>query len=96
MRAGRGASRRPGPPVSLPRGGAPSALEALDAVAAADDPLLPVNLFGYGQVESAYGSGQFIRALENGITESENLVRSRIEGREEIYKSIKDFLGKGK
>jgi uncharacterized sporulation protein YeaH/YhbH (DUF444 family) len=59
--------------------------------------LLPrVNLFGYGQVESAYGSGQFIRALENGITESENLVRSRIEGREEIYKSIKDFLGKGK
>ena len=31
--------------------------------------LLPkVNLFGYGQVESTYGSGQFIRELENNIT----------------------------
>ncbi|PYS29788.1 MAG: hypothetical protein DMG11_07520, partial [Acidobacteria bacterium] len=59
--------------------------------------LLPrVNLFGYGQVESTYGSGQFIRELENNIADADNLVTSRIENREDIYQSIKDFLGKGK
>jgi hypothetical protein len=59
--------------------------------------LLPkVNLFGYGQVESTYGSGQFIRELENNVQEIDNLVLSRIENKEDIYQSIKDFLGKGK
>ena len=59
--------------------------------------LLPkVNLFGYGQVESTYGSGQFIREIENNITDEDNLVTSRIENKEDIYQSIKDFLGKGK
>ena len=59
--------------------------------------LLPkVNLFGYGQVESTYGSGQFIRELENNIQDIDNLVLSRIENKDDIYQSIKDFLGKGK
>jgi uncharacterized protein len=59
--------------------------------------LLPkVNLFGYGQVESTYGSGQFIRELQNLPTELDNLVTSRIESKDDIYKSIKTFLGKGK
>jgi sporulation protein YhbH len=59
--------------------------------------LLPkVNLFGYGQVESTYGSGQFIRELENNVNNIENLVLSRIENKDDIYQSIKDFLGKGK
>ena len=59
--------------------------------------LLPkLNLFGYGQVESTYGSGQFIRELDNNITDIDNLVLSRIENKEDIYQSIKDFLGKGK
>ncbi|HWV58348.1 MAG TPA: DUF444 family protein [Longimicrobiales bacterium] len=58
--------------------------------------LLPAaNLFGYGQVESRYGSGQFIHALENNI-DAENLVVSLIENREAILRSIRDFLGKGK
>ena len=58
--------------------------------------MLPeINLFGYGQVESAYGSGQFIHDLEEGIAGAENLVTSRIETRDDIYDSIKDFLGKG-
>lgn len=58
--------------------------------------LLPkVNLFGYGQVESTYGSGQFVRDLENNI-KTHNFVTSRIENKEAIYQSIKDFLGKGK
>jgi uncharacterized protein len=60
------------------------------------DILPKVNLFGYGQVESTYGSGQFIRELENNISDIDNLVTSRIESKDDIYKSIKDFLGKGK
>ncbi|MBI4410419.1 MAG: DUF444 family protein [Gemmatimonadetes bacterium] len=58
--------------------------------------LLPdANLFGYGQVESRYGSGQFLHALESHL-QAENLVLSRIEERDAILRSIKDFLGKGK
>lgn len=58
--------------------------------------LLPVaNLFGYGQVESRYGSGQFLHALETHI-EAENLVLSRIADRDGILGSIKEFLGKGR
>ena len=58
--------------------------------------LLPAaNLFGYGQVESRYGSGQFLHSLESHL-EAENLVLSRIEDRDAILGSIKAFLGKGK
>lgn len=58
--------------------------------------LLPVaNLFGYGQVESRYGSGQFFRTLAKEF-DTENLILSRIAGRDGILSSIKDFLGKGR
>jgi uncharacterized protein len=58
--------------------------------------LLPAaNLFGYGQVESRYGSGQFLRSLQGGI-DAENLVLSSIPGREGILDSIREFLGKGR
>lgn len=58
--------------------------------------LLPAcNLFGYGQVESRYGSGQFLRAVEAHIA-ADNMVLSRIPDREGILGSIKDFLGKGR
>lgn len=60
--------------------------------------LLPkVNLFCYGQVESPYGSGAFKKDLDDKFGgESENLITSQIAGREGIYDSIKEFLGKGK
>ncbi len=59
--------------------------------------ILPeVNLFGYGQVDSPYGSGQFINDLRSAVGEEENVVTSRIPGREGIYNSIKEFLGKGR
>lgn len=59
--------------------------------------LLPnINLFCYGQVESPYGSGQFIRDLEDHLTDEEKMVLSEIPDKESIYKSIKEFLGKGK
>lgn len=54
-----------------------------------------VNLFGYGQVESRYGSGQFIHALRDNV-KHERLVLSQIENRDAILISIRDFLGKGK
>ena len=59
--------------------------------------LLPVcNLFCYGQVESPYGSGDFIKALTPLTTKFENLTLSEIPNKEAIYDSIKTFLGKGK
>lgn len=54
-----------------------------------------VNMFGYGQVESKYGSGQFSKDLEKSFPNEEKLMVSRIENRDKIIDSIKDFLGKG-
>ena len=59
--------------------------------------LLPrVNMFAYGQVESPYGSGQFIKDLKNAFGTDERLVTSEIPDRDGIINSIKDFLGKGR
>jgi uncharacterized protein len=59
--------------------------------------LLPhVNQFGYGQVESPYGSGQFIKDLRQAFPEEEKLVLSEIPDRDAIVNSIRDFLGKGR
>ena len=60
--------------------------------------LLPVcNLFCYGQVESPYGSGEYLKALEAIYgRDHEKLVLSEIEDKAGIYDSIKLFLGKGK
>ncbi|MFQ5670423.1 MAG: DUF444 family protein [Acidobacteriota bacterium] len=61
------------------------------------DHLLPqANLFGYGQVESPYGTGQFLHDLDAAFQSSENLILSHIQDREAIYASIKQFLGKGR
>ncbi len=54
------------------------------------------NLFAYGQVESPYGSGQFIKDLREHFDEDERVVTSEIKGKDAIMDSIKDFLGKGK
>lgn len=59
--------------------------------------LLPkVNLFGYGQVESPYGSGEFYEYIHEMLGERENVVASRIPDREAIVNSIKEFLGTGR
>lgn len=61
------------------------------------DQLLPkVNLFGYGQVESPYGSGEFFDYVHEMLGNHENVVASRIPDRQAILGSIKEFLGKGK
>lgn len=59
--------------------------------------LLPkVNLFGYGQVESPYGSGEFMEYIKELVGEKENVVASRIPDREHILPSIKEFLKTGR
>jgi len=59
--------------------------------------LLPkLNLFGYGQVESPYGSGEFFDYVQELVGEHENVVVSRIPDRDAILGSIKEFLGTGR
>jgi uncharacterized sporulation protein YeaH/YhbH (DUF444 family) len=61
------------------------------------DHLLPkVNLFGYAQVESPYGSGEFYHELEEAFEDVPNLALSEIRDRDGIYDSIKAFLGRGR
>ena len=54
------------------------------------------NVFCYGQVESPYGSGQFIKDLKEHFSESEEVITSEIKNKDAIMDSIKDFLGKGR
>lgn len=55
------------------------------------------NVFCYGQVESEFGSGQFLKDLKEQFGEDhETLILSQVETREAILSSIRDFLGKGK
>lgn len=55
-----------------------------------------VNVFCYGQVKSAYGSGQFKKDIDEYFEKNEQLITSEIQDKDGIYDSIKDFLGKGK
>ncbi len=60
--------------------------------------LLPAcNVFSYGQVESRYGSGQFYKDLKERFgLNHDSVTLSKIESKEGILQSIKEFLGKGK
>ncbi|MCC7534916.1 MAG: DUF444 family protein [Deltaproteobacteria bacterium] len=54
------------------------------------------NMFAYGQVESPYGSGQFIKDLREHLGSDDRVVASEIRDKDAIVESIRDFLGKGK
>ncbi|MFN7262178.1 MAG: DUF444 family protein [Pseudobdellovibrionaceae bacterium] len=54
------------------------------------------NAFFYGQVESKYGSGQFLKDLQKEFGDDDRVITSQIENKDKIMDSIKDFLGKGK
>lgn len=60
--------------------------------------LIPdANLFCYGQVESRYGSGQFLRDLTKYFgEENDKLITTQIKDRDAIMDALKAFLGKGK
>jgi uncharacterized sporulation protein YeaH/YhbH (DUF444 family) len=58
--------------------------------------ILPyVNLFCYGQVESPYGTGQFLKDLTETFNTDPLVVTSEIKSKEAISDSIRAFLGKG-
>ena len=62
--------------------------------------IVPIaNQFSYGQVESPYGSGQFIKDLREHFdvgSDDCTLVVSEIKDRDAIVGSIKEFLGAGR
>ncbi len=55
-----------------------------------------VNVFSYGQVESEYGSGQFLKDILEKFPSHDQLLTCKIEDKEHIYDAIKVFLGTGK
>ncbi|MEI8196456.1 MAG: DUF444 family protein, partial [Phycisphaerae bacterium] len=58
--------------------------------------MLPnLNLFGYCQVASAYGSGNFINVLYELLPGRPNLIANRVNAKEDIYESLKSFFAKG-
>ncbi|MSP26218.1 MAG: DUF444 family protein [Myxococcales bacterium] len=54
------------------------------------------NMFAYGQVESPYGSGQFIKDLGEHFKDDDRVVMCEIPNKDAIVQSIKTFLGKGR
>lgn len=62
-----------------------------------DSLLQKSNMFCYGQVESRYGSGQFYRDLTDQFgKDADDIILSKIENKDGILASIKEFLGKGR
>ena len=59
--------------------------------------LIPqVNMFGYCQVASAYGSGNFINVLHEHLGDVDDVITSRVNSKDDIYDSIKTFFAPGK
>ena len=62
-----------------------------------DEALLPKsNQFAYGQVKSAYGSGQFKGDLDQRFGDDERLVTCDIPNRDGILDCIREFLRRGR
>lgn len=61
------------------------------------DELLPAcNQFGYCQVASAYGSGNFINVLHEHLRGDDRVITSRVNTKDDIYDSIKTFFDAGR
>lgn len=61
------------------------------------DKLIPVaNQFSYAQVDSQYGSGQFIKDLHEAFGKAEKVALSKVPNRDAIMDSIKELLGRGR
>ena len=71
--------------------------DTMECIKLLKEKLIPCsNQFSYGQVESDYGSGQFLRDLTESINSEEKLSMIRIEDRDHIIDALKEFLGKGR
>ncbi len=74
-----------------------SARDTERCIALLRDELVPrINQFCYGQVKSAYGSGQFKKDLDEALCAQERVVTASVSDRSEIAGSIRSFLGKGR
>ena len=61
------------------------------------DRLLPkLNLFGYSQVESPYGSGEFMDQIEGLLEGHPNVIATKVPDKQAILASIKLLLGTGR
>jgi uncharacterized sporulation protein YeaH/YhbH (DUF444 family) len=70
--------------------------DSRDCVKILKEQLLPIcNLFGYCQVASAYGSGNFINVIHEHLKKEPKVLTSRVNSKDDIYDSIKTFFGKG-
>jgi uncharacterized sporulation protein YeaH/YhbH (DUF444 family) len=68
-----------------------------------DEELLPrVNMFGYCQVTSAYGSGSFLNVLREAFPDGSpdedgpRIITSKVDARDDIYDSLKTFFSAGR
>jgi len=74
-----------------------SARDTDRCIALLQDELLPrVNQFGYGQVKSAYGSGQFKKDLDLALGSDDRLVTASVDDREGVPDAMRAFLGRGR
>ena len=74
-----------------------SARDTERCISILQDELLPrVNQFCYGQVKSAYGSGQFKKDLDDALGAEERVVTTSVSDRGDIPNAIRAFLGKGR
>lgn len=59
--------------------------------------LLPnLNLFGYCQVASAYGSGNFFNVVNEHLADLEEVISTRVNTKDDIYDSLKRFFSSGR
>lgn len=59
--------------------------------------LIPsINMFGYCQVASAYGSGNFINVIHEHLNDVDAVITSRVNSKDDIYDSIKTFFTPGR
>jgi sporulation protein YhbH len=59
--------------------------------------LLPAaNIFCYGQVDGAYGSGHFLKLLQEKAPDEEKILSAEIKDKDGIYDALKAFLGTGR
>jgi uncharacterized protein len=59
--------------------------------------LLPLsNVFCYGQVGGLYASGEFLKQIENMFGSERKLLAAEIKSKEDIYDTLKVFLGTGR
>jgi uncharacterized sporulation protein YeaH/YhbH (DUF444 family) len=62
-----------------------------------DDKIVPQsNLFAYGQVDSAHGTGRLIKPIRNKFQGHENVATHRIRSQDDVYGAIQTFLGEGR